>query len=495
MTVSYLIFCLMLIPFFIWYQSLDSRAHLFISVTAVYLILSVATQNGLMLNLRDPFCLFLLWAVLSNSWSTCAKQSWVDTLFWISAFTVYECGRLTAVEEVFRMIALTVIPILIVVAVQVTKMRKGYLATGQRPGGVFGNNVHLGAYLTVCLFCGLWLTANASIWYLLIVFPTGAMIGLTRSKGALLASVVCLPIAAGMMSPMTASSLAAAGISAAVLIAAGYYARLYPSSLVERIVFYVLACETISRRPLHGWGLRTFRREQFFAYERIRTKYPGLYKRLLQPKTHRVHNDYLEIAHETGLVGLGLFAWTLFNIDLPGDMLQALPLIAVLIMSLMFFPLREPHIAIPFWAIAGSIQGPGEAPPLSGLLSLLILLALSIVTYQYGVKKLLALYWWYRIPKTADPEKRQQAIFKAHLLDPFNNRYLMYLYKASVRRNPQFAMECAGRIFEHFDGAITARSVSEIKPQFIAKSAPVKPPASGSRTQGRTSKKKKRKKP
>jgi O-antigen ligase len=56
------------------------------------------------------------------------------------------------------------------------------------------------------------------------------------------------------------------------------------------------------RRPILGWGLGTF--EQ--VYPQFRSFYTGLF-------VDKAHNDYLQLAAETGLLGLGAAIWFLWN--------------------------------------------------------------------------------------------------------------------------------------------------------------------------------------
>jgi O-antigen ligase len=146
------------------------------------------------------------------------------------------------------------------------------------------------------------------------------------------------------------------------------------STVTSRVYTFALAAEMITRRPLHGWGHGTFKIEYYPALARFQRTDPeaAIYDPYLRETRGRaayhVHNDYLEIAAETGLVGLAAFlalmTWTmvrLFAIALAPPAREqtwlalalACALLAMLCDMTLSYPLNLPLTAILFWTLLG----------------------------------------------------------------------------------------------------------------------------------------------
>jgi O-antigen ligase len=149
----------------------------------------------------------------------------------------------------------------------------------------------------------------------------------------------------------------------------------------ERIVYMKVALDMIERHPLLGVGYNNF---QIYAHE-LQPRFPHSYLH------SKVHNIYLLIASETGLIGGGiflLFLWTLlrtalsvifspypnrwenrrlsnadFSSGLGMDLLQARAFLLSVFLGFLvigccdFYFFENPQGAIPFFGIAGLLYG------------------------------------------------------------------------------------------------------------------------------------------
>jgi len=70
---------------------------------------------------------------------------------------------------------------------------------------------------------------------------------------------------------------------------------------LDRIVFYKSSIEMIKDHPFIGVGVNTYMK----AYSKYKVKEVGI----ITPDTPYAHNNYLHMAGEIGLLGLGIFLW------------------------------------------------------------------------------------------------------------------------------------------------------------------------------------------
>ena len=141
------------------------------------------------------------------------------------------------------------------------------------------------------------------------------------------------------------------------------------SSLKRRIAIWKFTVLMIKDHPLLGSGIGTFKynslnyQAKFFDQGENRSLYPyGI--------ADKVHNEYLQLGAELGLIGLGIFLWliiTYFNYGI--KLLKRLKdkykhgiliglmggVVAVLIDAIFGFPLHLPATLVLFWLFIGLI--------------------------------------------------------------------------------------------------------------------------------------------
>jgi hypothetical protein len=213
------------------------------------------------------------------------------------------------------------------------------------------------------------------------------------------------------------------------------------------------ALKMIAKKPLFGWGINAYRSEQapfsvkmmdklWFAdaVKKVGTPPPGGFVpggAFRYASAHRLHNDYLELMLEVGLVGFVLFC-ILFSQLSYSPFLVGL-MVAVAVDACMFYPMRAIHIAVPFFAMVGALNSQ-KVPVLSELLPLSMLFAVIAVAY-FTKNKLLALRWY---DKGCDPTEgaKQQYFSQAVYLDPDNSHYLTIAqrYETDMSKRIDYAL-------------------------------------------------------
>ena len=130
-------------------------------------------------------------------------------------------------------------------------------------------------------------------------------------------------------------------------------------SVQSRFIIWDSALKMIKEKPLLGWGIGTFK-FHFLDYRKLIKDFPE--------EAENVHNEYLQVWVETGLLGLVMFILLVVfyfrecflllkqTKDFQGSMQIAafmFSITGVLIDSLINFPLRITPNAITFWYILG----------------------------------------------------------------------------------------------------------------------------------------------
>jgi hypothetical protein len=165
----------------------------------------------------------------------------------------------------------------------------------------------------------------------------------------------------------------------------------------------------------------------------------------------RVHNDHLELLLEIGLVGYGLFIALIAQIPLSPIMFGLV--IAFGINACFFFPLREAHTALPFWAILGACAfTPVASVPLSPIILGAVVLLLGAIVMK-ATNRGLGAFWFYQSTFPAfSQEQRVFCIRKALGFSPKSTIYLDALAVEIAAENTEEAFDCVSRAIYQFDG-------------------------------------------
>ena len=476
----YIIFCAVIIPLFYVYQPTDARNYLFSLATGLYVVGWLAIgklfSETSMFNLSDILLIgFGLFYFMSCSWASNQREASTVAITWVSGIVLFFAVQQVSVELV--MLSLYFPALIMIPAVMwqlYTKKRDGEvievdgIKLSAKPCGVFGNTNYFGVYMAIVFFPGLWLCQNTSAYFIIPQLFLIFFIFLSRCYAAFIA------FAAGCAATYYCLSGDYNGKLIIILgIIAGFIAKKFLQNkgkgVSDRKSWFFMALNLIKKRLLFGWGPRSFRIEQYYSLKDISLK-----SKKDPSFTDYVHNDYLEIFVETGVVGIGmflLFLASLFYGDLSPIIVGGLT--AMLISSLFFFSFYKSHIAVLFWCMAGlsTIPKPFEIYSIPWPILLIFIIGFLILSYQYALKKLMAIYYWFHVVPTADSKENYLYLvtMKCLKFDPYNSLYLRAIHPIAVKISPELAMKLAARLIEHFDGNTPMEMVTAMQPKIQRK--------------------------
>jgi O-antigen ligase len=329
----------------------------------------------------------------------------------------------------------------------------------------FGNGNHTGAFMLIGLFTGLWLTINLSAWFIPFVLLIVSVLIISKCKGAILGCIAGSIIMFLMLEFWQAAALISLMLVAVILkrFSSIPNAR---TSIGGRIWLHLAALEMIVKKPFTGWGLNSYRKELPDIIAEITKsklhKYVG--ERLnsgMNTRSHRVHNDHLEIMAEIGLPGYVLFVYLFSSITY--DPIIFGLLIAFLIHGLFFFPFREVHTAVPFWVIMGSMAGGTVGIVLIPLLVKILIACIIIAVIIQTLHKFLS-QWYSELAKNKHITEQQKLeyIDIAVFHDPHDTGYLSDAAFFYSKVDPVKSFFYAARCLIHYDGSRMKQGIYDL---------------------------------
>lgn len=454
------------IPFFYWQQKEEGRNLVSSLITGLFLMLWLIT-NTIPITWDMPtisvLC-FGLWMIASMFWTN-SRSSSRDIYTMICCLIIFLVARRITIESLM--------PIIFIPGVAFSILSLYYhnlpivkAEDQKKKWPIFGNSNHIGAFLLVPLFVGLWLSFNVSWLLFPLTLVIGIAIALNECRGAQIGAISGLLFVCCIQ-----TKLALLGVP--LLIGAAYF--LYRKNLISsmhRLSLIISALLLIKKAPLTGYGLRTYRREypniipeilnskilrSIFVKDYREDKRTSIFE---QNKSHRIHNDILEIALELGIIGLVLFLFIFHSLSWDNYFFVG-AIIAFAVHGLFFFPLREAHTAFPFFALLGAMattNSPIEI--INPVIAITLILIIARVSYSIAVKILgLSYYQQYcKIPDLPNSEdaiklkRKQFFINNAIKCDPYNNIYLAEGDFIHAFTNKELGFQYISRCMENYDG-------------------------------------------
>lgn len=394
-------------------------------------------------------------------------------------------------------------------------------ASGKAPiMGTIGNSNYLGAYLLFPAYAAagmLILTRGfkRAVAGSAFVFLLGALLA-SRARASWLGFVLAFPVFLCLIKSVSGfptsfaikkhwKSIALYGILALLVgggpwlsASQGVRARIEPESVARtetlgyRAKYFRASWWLFKQSPLFGTGLWSFRNRVYHAQAEIQRKDPTYFKDYVEPKPRRVHNDYLEILNDGGLVSavalVGLFLTVMIHgyrvikdpkVPVEERVLSAAAFTAVvsaMMAALFFFPFRITPTLFMFSVMLGLLEAlylrnrglaswtEGKRVPGAGVAICLLVLVLMGVLWFGAVKPFRAEIAHYRYKVALAEGRKSRAeteILKALRMDPQNTAYALYagqFYLKTVR-NYVRASRYLQRAMFYFNGDVTGWGV------------------------------------
>lgn len=451
MEIAYVAAACLWLPWFKWLQQNQGRNYPFIGISFLYVIWVLVNGDFPPLDgVTAATAALAIWLIASMIW-TDSPASLHELLFWLSCLILFTAARSVPVNLILWAV-LAVGAIL--AGLQFHKQFIEKVTHEQKQLPVFGNSNHNSIVMIMGMLSGLWLAHDIGSWVLFIVsLFIGIAIWFTMCRAGILAAYVGLFVASfGMPWWFPVSILAATAVVIAGILLLWPLCRkkVFRPDLGVRPAFYYSAWLLIKRRPWFGLGLRMYQKLSAETFYILRTNEFLSKFGWEQAASHRVHNDILEMILEIGVFGFALFAFIFSYIEFNAFSLAVL--VAFLTHGMFFFPMREVHTAVPFWAIMGAVAGFG-APAGTWIITVALVMVCVMVILE-TVKKVFGLIYFAGSGGERTDAERRKMLIKAVQMDPYNTEYLSTLSYHCKDEWPVDSMQCLMVALSNHDGAM-----------------------------------------
>lgn len=458
-TIVYIALCAAGLPWWVAQQHLGGRSIPLVLFSCVYAGCAVICGFSLPLDaVTIASALFAVWLAASLTWSDTHKSAF-ELLNWLAYLMLFTAARTVNPA----ILALTTFPTAaIFAAIMVYRIIFRPSMHDMDKMFSFGNGNHNGAYMMIQLFVGLWLTFHLSYAFAPFVLLIAAALAMTKCKAAYAGCIAALITIACM-----------AGLWGAVLVIAAplitytwlhnpfeKYSTLIKTSLYSRIFLSLDAARLILMRPVTGWGLNSYSKQlpEIDAYVMDSSFARQITDTLAMPvrnnRSHRAHNDHLEIMVELGIPGYAILVYLVSRLSFADPILLGLA-VAVAVNALMFFPAREVHTAAPFWVMLAAAGTGASLTPLMLPVPAVILVCCICLAAMLKTIHIFLGQWFSEMAKHKpgiDEAQKLLFIERAIKHDPENGGYLndAAFYYAKV--NPVRAFRLAAKSLFNYDG-------------------------------------------
>jgi O-antigen ligase len=411
--------------------------------------------------------LIALWLSASLIW-TDTRRSVLELFNWLSYLILFTAARTVPTA----LIALSIFPtaaIFAALSIYRIYFRREMDVSDKMFG--MGNGNHNGAFMLIYLFVGLWLTVNMSIWFAPFLILMATALILTKCKAAALSGIVSVATVLSMYGfwPHVLVALAASITWIFLFGVSITFAEVIKKSAYSRIFLSLDAIRMIIMKPFAGWGLDSYR-QQLPETDAIIMTSPLARKisdkigiGIKNNRSHRVHNDHLEILVELGITGYLLFAWLFSGITYDPVMFGLF--VAVAVNALFFFPLREVHTAAPFWVMTGTAAASSMPAALMLPVPAIIVVCAIALAIMFRTVRVFLGQWYSELAKNkpgiTEDEKRSY-IDIALKNDPHNGGYLNDAAFYYAKKDPVRSFGYAARSLFDYDGTRVLHGVYDL---------------------------------
>lgn len=252
----------------------------------------------------------------------------------------------------------------------------------------------------------------------------------------------------------------------------------FVSHLRYRLRYIKAALYLIGKRPLTGYGLRSYRKEVYNAQAQLTIKDDGKFlgPNYQTPQPREVHNDFVENFVEGGLIGGGLFLVVLFLIFVKLFEIQNYGIceylyfsgyfafvVAIMVNAFFFFPLRLASSGLLFWISLALMNSSFENKNIvfdfsefSFLLIIVFLPALLAMLWEGTIKPNLGNYYFTKYNFSKNSRNRERWLLKAVNICPRNSIFRTHLVIGYMDTYIDEASSQAEVLRQHYDGMVPA---------------------------------------
>lgn len=252
-----------------------------------------------------------------------------------------------------------------------------------------------------------------------------------------------------------------------------------------RFRYWKAAVWLIKKKPLLGYGLRTYRKEVYRAQAELDKKSGGKFlgPNYQTPQPRECHNDIIENFVEGGIVGGGLFLlivgtifwhgicyfWVSSGSDALLMLFMLSGIMGMLVNASFFFPLRLASSSLYFWTLLAAIESLCTKQNVSYSLfayniNPIVVAILGVVLlfclYECIIKQNIANYYFNRFNFSKNPEKKEQHLNNAVKWSPKDSIFHTHMLISYMAGFPRIADREAQILFEHYDGMTPAWSMA-----------------------------------
>jgi hypothetical protein len=251
-----------------------------------------------------------------------------------------------------------------------------------------------------------------------------------------------------------------------------------------RFRYWKAALWLIKRKPIIGYGLRTYRKEVYKAQAELDKKDGGKFlgPNYQTPQPRECHNDLIENFVEGGLVGGMLFLIIIGSVFYHGlcyldiatgsssllMMFMLTGVVGILVDSCFFFPLRLGPSSLYFWVLLASIEATYANATntfttvlfeIHPIFIILLALGFCFMLYECLVKQNIANYYFNRFNFSKNIEKKEIHLNNAVKWSPKDNIFHTHMLISYMSGFPQVAGREAQILYENYDGMVPAWSM------------------------------------
>ena len=248
-----------------------------------------------------------------------------------------------------------------------------------------------------------------------------------------------------------------------------------------RLKYWKIALNLIAKKPLQGYGLRTYRKEVYFEQALINQKEKGNFLRpgyYQTPQPRECHNDFIENFVEGGIVGgllfLSIIFYIFYNATVVKDItnVKGFFILAGVIASMFgmfveiffFFPLRLGSSALMFWIALALLQSFTGIEIVGIKLNIILILFLAVMLaamiWEGSIKPNLGNWYFTKYNFTSNLNKKEYYLRKAVKACPKESIFRTHLLVGYMEVFPQEADYHAEILRNNFDGMIPAWAMS-----------------------------------